>query len=117
MPGVEFYTATSFIDKHQHQITAVVTVVLAIVLAEIVDRTLARRGRKVQETFSVSPVADTRLRLVRRLVFATILVLGVGFALIQLPSGKRAATGVLAAAALPALGVAFAARPTPPNGL
>src|SRR3954452_4859338 len=117
MPGVEFYTATSFIDKHQHQITAVVTVVLAIVLAEIVDRTLARRGRKVQETFSLSPVADTRLRLVRRLVFATILVLGIGFALIQFPSVKRVATGVLASSAVLGLVVGFAARQTLANGV
>src|SRR5436190_5333727 len=117
MPEVEFYTATSFIDKHQHQITAVVTVVLAIVLAEIVDRTLARRGRKVQETFSLSPVADTRLRLVRRLVFATILVLGVGFALIQFPSVKRVATGVLASSAVLGLVVGFAARQTLANGV
>src|SRR3954452_21532367 len=117
MPGVEFYTATSFIDKHQHQITAVVTVVLAIVLAEIVDRTLARRGRKVQETFSLSPVADTRLRLVRRLVFATILVLGVGFALIQFPSVKRVATGVLASSAVLGLVIGFAARQTLANGI
>jgi small-conductance mechanosensitive channel len=117
MPEVEFYTATSFIDKHQHQITAVVTVVLAIVLAEIVDRTLARRGRKVQETFSLSPVADTRLRLVRRLVFATILVLGIGFALIQFPSVKRVATGVLASSAVLGLVVGFAARQTLANGV
>ena len=57
------------------------TVVVAIAVAEIVDRTLARRGRKVQEAFSLSPVADTRLRLVRRLIFATIIVLGLGLAL------------------------------------
>src|SRR5213076_1497008 len=72
---------------------------------------------KVQETFSLSPVADTRLRLVRRLVFATILVLGVGFALIQFPSVKRVATGVLASSAVLGLVVGFAARQTLANGV
>src|SRR5213076_687140 len=72
---------------------------------------------KVQETFSLSPVADTRLRLVRRLVFATILVLGVGFALIQFPSIKRVATGILASSAVLGLVVGFAARQTLANGV
>jgi small-conductance mechanosensitive channel len=117
MPVIDLYTAASFVDEHQHQITAVVTLVLALVVAEIVDRTLARRGKRVQEAFSLSPVADTRLRLIRRLIFVTIVVLGLGFALIQFPSVKRVATGVLASSAVLGLVVGFAARQTLANAI
>src|SRR3954451_3874289 len=117
MPGAHFYTAASFVTEHRNQITAIATVLAALVLAEFVDRMLARRGSRVQETFGLSPVADTRLRLIRRLIFATIVVLGVGFALIQFPSVKRVATGVLASSAVLGLIVGFAARQTLANGV
>src|SRR4051812_16114045 len=117
MPEVHFYTAASFVTEHRNQITAIGTVLAAVVLAELVDRMLARRGRRVQEAFSLSPVADTRLRLIRRLIFATIVVLGVGFALIQFPSVKRVATGVLASSAVLGIVVGFAARQTLANGV
>src|SRR3954463_4182567 len=117
MPGAHFYTAASFVTEHRNQITAIATVLAAVLLAEFVDRMLARRGSRVQETFGLSPVADTRLRLIRRLIFATIVVLGVGFALIQFPSVKRVATGVLASSAVLGLVVGFAARQTLANGI
>jgi len=117
MPGVEFYTAASFVDEHRNEITAVGTLLLAFVVAEVVDRTLARRGKRVQESFELSPVADTRLRLIRRLIFATIIVLGLGFALIQFPSVKRVATGILASSAVLGLVVGFAARQTLANAI
>jgi small-conductance mechanosensitive channel len=117
MPGIEFYTAASFVEEHRNEITAIATIVLAFVLAEIVDRTLARRGKRVQESFELSPVADTRLRLIRRLIFATIIVLGLGLALIQFPSVKRVATGILASSAVLGIVVGFAARQTLANGI
>src|SRR4051795_314861 len=117
MPGAHFYTAASFVTEHRNQITAIATVLAAVLLAQLIDRMLARRGSRVQETFGLSPVADTRLRLIRRLIFATIVVLGVGFALIQFPSVKRVATGVLASSAVLGLVVGFAARQTLANGV
>jgi small-conductance mechanosensitive channel len=117
MPGAHFYTAASFVTEHRNEITAVATVVLAIVAAELVDRMLARRGKRVQEALALSAVADTRLRLIRRLIFATIVILGIGFALIQFPSVKRVATGVLASSAVLGLVVGFAARQTLANGV
>ncbi len=117
MPGAHFYTAASFVTEHRNEITAVATLVLAIVVAELVDRMLARRGKRVQEALALSPVADTRLRLIRRLIFATIVVLGIGFALIQFPSVKRVATGVLASSAVLGIVVGFAARQTLANGV
>jgi small-conductance mechanosensitive channel len=112
MPGAEFYTAASFVAEHRNEITAVATVVLAFVLAEIVDRALAHRAAVPD-----SPVADTRLRLVRRLIFATIIVLGIGLALAQFPSVKRVATGILASSAVLGLVVGFAARQTLANAI
>jgi small conductance mechanosensitive channel len=120
MPFAEFYTAASFVEDHRNEITAVATVVAAFVLAELVDRSLARRGRMLGEAVvggRLSPVADTRLRLVRRLIFATILVIGIGLALSQFPSVKRVATGILASSAVLGLVVGFAARQTLANAV
>lgn len=110
----------SFVEENRNEITAVLTVVTAFVLAEVVDRALLKRGRKVTEAVSgrsLSAVADTRLRLVRRLVFATIIVIGIALALAQFPSVKRVATGVLASSAVLGLVFGFAARQTLANGI
>ena len=96
-------------------VTAIVTVAAALVIAEIVDQLLARRGSKLTE--GLSPVANTRLRLVRRLIFATILVIGAMLALSQFDGVKRIATGVLASSAVLGLVVGFAARQTLANAI
>ena len=96
-------------------VSAIVTVVVAFVIAEVVDRTLARRGGKLTE--GLSPVANTRLRLVRRLIFAVILLIGVMLALSQFEDVKRIATGLLASSAVLGLVVGFAARQTLANGI
>jgi small-conductance mechanosensitive channel len=86
----------------------------------VVDRSLLLRGRRLGEAVSggtLSPMADTRLRLVRRLVFATIIVIGVALALSQFPSVKRVATGILASSAVLGLVVGFAARQTLANAI
>jgi small conductance mechanosensitive channel len=120
VPVADPPNAASFVSEHSGEITAIATVILAFALARVVDRALMRRGRKLSEVVaggSLSPVADTRLRLVRRLVFATIIVLGLALALAQFPSVKRVATGVLASSAVLGLVVGFAARQTLANGI
>jgi small-conductance mechanosensitive channel len=120
MPLPHSYTAASFVAEHRNEITALATVLLAFLLAEGVDRSLARRGRRLAGAVAggeLSPVADTRLRLVRRLIFATIIVLGLGLALAQFPSVKRVATGILASSAVVGLVVGFAARQTLANAI
>ena len=89
---------------------------IAFILAEIVDRVLQRRGKMLAGA-DLSPVTTTRLRLVRRLVFATIIVIGIAFALIQFPAVKRVATGLLASSAVLGLVVGFAARQTLANAV
>ena len=96
-------------------VTAIVTVVVAIAIAEVVDRTLIRRGTKLTE--GLSPVANTRLRLVRRLIFASIVLIGVMLALSQFEDIKRIGTGLLASSAVLGLVVGFAARQTLANGI
>jgi small-conductance mechanosensitive channel len=117
MPGVEFYTAAV---ETSDWIKAGAYVLGAIVIAEIVDRALSRRGRKLTQAVGVgdlSPVAATRLRLVRRLIFATIVLIGVGLAAAQIPTVRTLATGILASSAVLGLVVGFAARQTLANAI
>ena len=112
--------AASFVNEHGRELTAVATVILALLAAQLADRALARRGRRLADTVAggpLSPVADTRLRLVRRLIFATIIVIGLGLALAQFPAVKRVAAGILASSAVLGLVVGFAARQTLANGI
>ena len=106
--------AASFLAENRNELTAALTVLLTLVFAQIVDRALSRRVQRVEQLY---PVAVTRLRLVRRLIFATIIVLGVALALAQFPSVKRLATGLLASSAVLGLVVGFAARQTLANAV
>ena len=111
--------AASFWANHRDLITAIATVVVAFVLAQAVDRAIVRRGARLtaRVTGELSPVASTRLRLVRRLLYVTILVLGLALALAQFAAVKRVATGVLASSAVLGLVVGFAARQTLANAV
>jgi small-conductance mechanosensitive channel len=114
MPRVEFYTA---VDTHTW-IQAGVYVAIAVAIAEVIDRGLSRRGRKLSMAVAggdLSPVATTRLRLVRRLIFAAIVLIGVALALSKFPSVNRLATGILASSAVIGIVVGFAARQTLAN--
>jgi small-conductance mechanosensitive channel len=120
MPAVDLPTGSSFINSHGNELTAIVSIVVAVLLARLVDRALSRRSVKLAATVTgreLSAVADTRLRLVRRLVSATIIVIGIAFALLQFAAVKRVATGVLASSAVLGLVVGFAARQTLANAI
>jgi small conductance mechanosensitive channel len=111
--------ADSFWGDHRNTITAILTLIGAFVLAQLVDHAITRRGSKLAGVMPgpLSPVASTRLRLVRRLVYAAIIVIGVALALSQFPSVKRVATGILASSAVLGLVIGFAARQTLANGV
>ena len=109
----------SFLEG-ENELVALITVIGAFVFAEIVDRLLLRRARKLTEAVSgrpLSAVADTRLRLVRRLIFTTIVVIGFALALAQFPEAQKIAAGVLASSAVLGLVVGFAARQTLANAV
>jgi len=112
--------AAGFWTDHRNEITAVFTIVFTVVLAFTVDRALVRRAGKLAGLVrggELSAVTDTRLRLLRRLVFVGIIVLGVALALMQFAAVQRAAAGVLASSAVLGLVVGFAARQTLANGI
>jgi small-conductance mechanosensitive channel len=119
MSATDLYIAASVWTEHRSEIiTAIVTVVVAVGIAWAVDRALSHRAAKLATTVTgreLSATADTRLRLVRRLVTATIIVIGVALALAQFGSVKRVAAGVLASSAVLGLVVGFAARQTLAN--
>lgn len=121
MPAVILPTAAGFWTDHRDEITALATILFATALALLIDRALVRRGAKlaglVRGGTELSAVADTRLRLLRRLIFAGILVIGISLGLMQFESVKRAAAGILASSAVLGLVVGFAARQTLANAV
>ena len=94
--------------------------VVAIVIARLVDYVIAKRGESVSEVVTrgeLSPATRTRLRLIRRLISATILLIGAGFAAANFPELSSVAKGILASSAVLGLIVGFAARQTLANAI
>jgi len=117
MPDVHFYTAATTSDDW---IDAAVAIVIAVVVAQVVDRLIARRGAKVSELVTrgeLTPALQTRLRLIRRLVSAVILLIGVAWAASNFDELSSAARGILASSAVLGLVVGFAARQTLANAI
>jgi small-conductance mechanosensitive channel len=103
----------SFWQEHGDEISAAITVAVAILIALIVDRVLIGRAVKATvrfDTGELSREARTRLRLVRRLLFLAIILIGVALALSQFASIKRFATGILASTAVLGIIIGFAGR-------
>jgi small-conductance mechanosensitive channel len=99
-------------------VTAITSIVLAVVIATVLDRAVARRGRVLAETMTgghITPVLATRLRFIRRLVYAGILLIGLAIALSQFTGVSRLAASVLASSAIAAAVIGFAARQTLAN--
>ena len=91
---------------------AVLYVVLAIVLARVVDYVLQRRDRAMLKILGREPDRADRTRyvMIRRLVFFGILFVGVGIALLQIPEVETLARAMLASAAIIAGVIGIAAR-------
>ena len=103
----------TFWQQHGDEISAAITIVVAVAIALIVDRLLIGRAVRAttrMDTGELSREARTRLRLIRRLLFLTIILIGVALALSQFTSIKRFATGVLASTAVLGIIIGFAAR-------
>jgi small-conductance mechanosensitive channel len=112
--------ADTFVSRHDHEITAIVSLVLAGLAVLVVDRALDRRGRRLALAVAggeLSPVAATRLRFVRRVVDATIVGIGVAVALSQFTALDRLAGAILASGAIAAAVIGFAARQTLANAI
>jgi small-conductance mechanosensitive channel len=103
----------TFWQAHGDEISAAITIAVAVLVAIIVDRVLIGRAIKATtrlDTGELSREARTRLRLIRRLLFLAIILIGVALALSQFASIKRFATGVLASTAVLGIIIGFAAR-------
>lgn len=110
--------ATTFFSDHKNELTALLTVAGTIVLAIIVDRALLHRGHRLATAVvrdELTPVIDTRLRFLRRLITLSIVVIGLLLALSQFGGLSRLAAGLLASGALFAAIIGFAARQTLAN--
>jgi len=117
MPDAHFYTAATTSDDW---IDAGVAIVIAVIVAQVIDRLIARRGAKVGELVTrgeLTPAVQTRLRLVRRLVSAVILLIGAAWAASNFEELSSAARGILASSAVLGLVVGFAARQTLANAI
>jgi small-conductance mechanosensitive channel len=102
---------SSFLHKHSHQLTGILTLVLTVVIAVLADRGVSHWAARAD----LNPAVDTRVRFLRRLITLGICLLGVLFALSQFEALNRLAAGLLASGAIVAAIVGFAARQTLAN--
>ena len=110
--------ATSFWADNSDLVTAVAAIVLSILLVGVLRRAFASRGRKLAQAVArgeLSPEVDTRLRLVERLIYAVVIMIGVSIALSQFEGVKSIGEKLLASGAIAAAIVGFAARQTLAN--
>lgn len=110
----------SFFEEYDDVIGAAVTLAVTFALALVVDRFVIGRGARVAGTLTdagVSRATETRLRLVRRLVFVVIVVIGVSIALNEFTNLNRLATGLLASSAVLGIVLGLAARQVLANPL
>jgi small-conductance mechanosensitive channel len=94
-------------------ITAGVILVAGFLLVAIVHRALRGRTRRLAEALGgpeLSSVFDTRLRFLRRVIEAAIIIVALALAIGQFTSLDRLASTVLASSAIAAAVVGFAAR-------
>jgi small-conductance mechanosensitive channel len=97
---------SSFLDKHSHQLTGILTLVLTVVFVVLADRGVSHWAAGAD----LNPALDTRVRFLRRLIALVIGLLGLLFALSQFEGPNMLASGAIVAAI-----VGFAARQTLAN--
>jgi small-conductance mechanosensitive channel len=99
-------------------VTAVLSILLAVIVATVLDRSFARRGHAFAQAVTrgqMTAVLDTRLRFIRRLIYAAILLIGIAIALSQFTGLSALAKSLLASGALAAAIIGFSARQTLAN--
>jgi small-conductance mechanosensitive channel len=107
-----------FLERYDHLFFAGATLLVAFLVAFLVDRAFQRRARRLAEAVTrgrLSREADTRIRFVRRLLYAGILLIGLILALTQFGGINRIAASLFASGVVAAAIVGFAARQTLAN--
>jgi small-conductance mechanosensitive channel len=106
--------------RQDRWIAAILAIVLAFVAAGLVGRVLKNRGRVLAAALAggtITPAVDTRLRLLRRLLEATIIFVGVFIAISQFDALSGLARSVLTSSAIVAAAIGLASRTTLANGV
>jgi small-conductance mechanosensitive channel len=114
LPLADFWTDNADV------VTAIFSILLALVVATLLDRVFARRGHALAAAVTrgeVTPVLDTRLRFIRRLIYASILLIGITVALSQFTGLSKLAASIFASGAIAAAIIGFAARQTLANAV
>ncbi len=110
----------TFWESNGDWISAAITLLIAFAIAFIIDRFVIARATgvatKVTDT-TISRATTTRLRMVRRLVFAAIIILGLAIALSQFDKLNKLANAMLASSAVLGLVLGFAAQKVLANPL
>ena len=99
-------------------ISAGVAILIAFIIVFLLDAFFKRRGKAFAESVlqgNISQETDTRLRFLRRLLYAFIILVGVAVALSQFTGVSRLAASLLASGAIAAAVLGFAARQTLAN--
>jgi small-conductance mechanosensitive channel len=92
-------------------INAGVSILVAFVIATLLDRLFrGRAAREVATKAGLSRSGATRLRFVRRLLYAVIVLIGIGIALSGFDGISNLARALLASGAIAAAVIGFAAR-------
>jgi small-conductance mechanosensitive channel len=86
----------------QHALIAVAVIVVAWLVAKLVDHRISKRD--------LPPEVITRYRVIRRTLFATIVCVGVLSALLVIPQVRAVAGAILASSAVLALVIGFASQ-------
>jgi small-conductance mechanosensitive channel len=113
MPVADAVMSTA--DKWRGAAVALGTAILAVAVLRFL---LNRRARRLAQTVlrgELTPEADTRLRVVMRLLYALILLFGIGVALSKFDVVRDLGRTLLASGAIAAAVVGFAARQTLAN--
>ncbi len=87
-----------------HVVVAGTVVVIAMVVAKVIDVRITRRGLTAE--------AATRYGVLRRTIFGAIIFIGVLSALLVIPEVRALAGGILASSAVVGLVIGFAAQRT-----
>ncbi len=110
----------SFLDRYDHAITALTTLLVAAVAVVLFHRWTSRLGRRWATVVSgghISQANDTRLRFIRRAVDATIVTIAIAIALSEFTALDQIGRAVLASGAIAAAVVGFASRQSLANAI
>src|SRR5436190_15342000 len=110
----------SWWSDNQQWVTALIALVITAVTVFLVDRAIARRMAAVAARLAggaLTPEADTRLRVLRRVIEVTIVVIGVAIAAAQFEALDKLVAPFLASSAIVAAVIGFASRQTLANAV